>query len=79
MTFEELKAEAEKQGYGLIKKRKHDKLLHCPNCGKVPKIWANATSGFWLYRCECGERAEGARTKTKAKQLWNEKAERKEE
>lgn len=78
MTIEELKAEAEKQGYQLIKKKKYVKLLPCPNCGKVPSEWMYIKSRNWVYRCECGKIAEGARTKTKARQLWNEYAERKE-
>lgn len=79
MTFEELKAEAEKQGYKLIKNKKYVKLLHCPNCGKAPSGWRSLRNGNWSYMCECGERAEGARTKTEARRLWNDYAERKEE
>lgn len=39
MTFEELKAEANRQGYNLVKKyRPMPKLLKCPLCGRKPKV-----------------------------------------
>ena len=49
MTLEELKAEAEKQGYNLIKKP----LLKCPNCGKKPQPWKSAVSNKTKYKCGC--------------------------
>ena len=53
MTFEELKAEAEKQGYNLIKKRPYVSLLKCPYCGKKPAYWNSAVSNKVKYKCEC--------------------------
>lgn len=39
MTFEELKEEADRQGYNLIKKyQPMPKLLKCPICGRTPKV-----------------------------------------
>lgn len=39
MTFEELKAEADRQGYNLVKKyQPMPKLLKCPICGRLPKV-----------------------------------------
>lgn len=39
MTFEELKAEADKQGYRLVKKyEKVQKLKKCPKCNRYPKV-----------------------------------------
>lgn len=38
MTYEELKIEAEKLGYGLIKKRKPMGTLALCTCGKKPKV-----------------------------------------
>lgn len=53
MRLEELKAEADKQGYILIKKRPYVPLVVCPNCGKRPKPWISAVSGKTKYKCEC--------------------------
>lgn len=39
MTYEELKIEAEKLGYGLIKKRKPMGTLALCTCGKKPKVY----------------------------------------
>ena len=75
MTYEELKAEAEKQGYELIKSVK---LLPCPNCGKMPSEWMTLRNSDTFYKCECGERAYGAGTNIEARRLWNALAERKE-
>jgi hypothetical protein len=45
MTFEELKAEADKQGYNLVKKyQPMPKLKICPICGRIPKVrYSNST------------------------------------
>lgn len=46
MTFEELKAEADRQGYRLIKKyQPMPKLLKCPLCGRKPKV----NYGHYIY------------------------------
>ena len=39
MTFEELKEEANRQGYNLVKKyQPMPKLNRCPICGRLPKV-----------------------------------------
>ena len=39
MTFEELKAEANRQGYNLVKKyQSMPKLLKCPICGSLARV-----------------------------------------
>lgn len=39
MTFEELKAEANRQGYNLVKKyQPMPKLLRCPICGSLARV-----------------------------------------
>lgn len=46
MTFEELKAEADRQGYNLVKKyQPMPKLFKCPICGRKPKI----NYGHYIY------------------------------
>lgn len=46
MTFEELKAEANRQGYNLVKKyQPMPKLLKCPLCGRKPKV----NYGIYIY------------------------------
>ena len=53
MTFEELKAEADRQGYNLVKKyQPMPKLLKCPICGRKPKI----NYGYYIYAsCPTGQ------------------------
>lgn len=57
MTFEELKVEAEKQGYNLIKKPKRlGRLKHC-TCGRYPvRIYGKSDSIY--FKCPgCGKKA----------------------
>ena len=53
MTFEELKAEADRQGYNLVKKyQPMPKLLKCPLCGRKPKV----NYGHYIYvACPTGQ------------------------
>ena len=69
MTYEELKAEASRQGYSLIRKEKYVHLLKCPQCGKKPSLW-NTPNGF-IYRCDCGVEGERCKTLKMAKLSWN--------
>lgn len=76
MTFDELKVEADKLGYQLIKKKTHIKLLPC-TCGyKRIKEWYDA--GFWVtdkyfYSCpRCEKKSPSAKTKRGARIAWNE-------
>lgn len=69
MTFEELKAEADRQGYNLIKRHKYIKLLPCKECGRKPKQWSGY--GGIFYKCDCGNESEQHKRETQAKRLWN--------
>ena len=75
MTFDELKAEAEKQGYKLIK---HDpqKLLPC-TCGHNKR--SRWYGGGWFgsrritLECKkCGKRSPSGSNEKEAVKLWNE-------
>ena len=77
MTNEELKEEAEKQGYYLAKKRKDVKLLPC-KCGtfkylKRYKNWGypNNPDRVGFYCTNCGTRVT-ARWWYQLKEKWNE-------
>ena len=76
MTFEELKAEAEKQGYNLIAKPpKKVKLLPCPCGRKQLSIWGRSNPEEYLVSCpKCGngEDNEWCRKERQARLLWNE-------
>lgn len=72
MTFEELKAEAKRQGYNLIKNNPIEKLLPCI-CGcKQREHWYSAPDATEILVCKkCGKRAEG-KNEREAKHNWNE-------
>ena len=71
MTYEEIKAEAEKQGYHLIRKEKYVPLKKCPKCGIKPSLWTGADG--YTYRCDgCGLSSESQKSMKKAKLSWNE-------
>ena len=72
MIYEELKEEASKLGYRLIKKQKYISLAKCKTCGKKPVEWY-MTKGM-AYECDCGKRAECA-SKRVARMEWNRLAE----
>ena len=75
MTYEELKAEAKRQGYKLIKDRPYVKFEPC-TCG------CNRRTTHYHYICgirsvvyecnKCGKEAEGA-SEREAKLNWNRK------
>ena len=74
MTVEELKAEANKLGYNIIKKQEYIKLLPC-TCGSVKrKIWyRNGHYGETkFYEClHCGKKSAPVYTENEAKKNWN--------
>lgn len=72
MTIEELKAEADKLGYRILKKEKYINLSPC-SCGrKKPEKWHDAIEGNKFYQCRnCGRKAPGANTDKQAKKNWN--------
>jgi len=70
MTIEELKIEADKLGYNIIKKQKPIKLLNC-SCGKKPSLWINQYKGNFYWCEECNKRSPYAQSENKAKIAWN--------
>lgn len=73
MTFEELKAEAEKQEYRLIKKQPYIKLLPC-TCGAKRIGSYTYYQGSWFCECpKCGNRSDVCSSKVQAKLNWNKK------
>jgi len=81
MTVEELKLEAKKLGYNIIKiPPKPVKLLPCV-CGRkridnyVTYDSVAKESGY-IYKCTCGLRSERGKTIREAREKWNEAVER---
>lgn len=76
MTIEELKKEADKLGYSLLKKTKYEPLIPCKECGgKRRRMWSRFVDGHTIYSMQCikcGFTVDGsARTEAEAKKLWN--------
>lgn len=71
MTFEELKEEAKKQGYGLHKLQPYVGLVKCPTCGKKPEPWVSIV-GRRRYECRCGKSTGYYKGDKKARAAWNE-------
>ena len=75
MTLEELKAEAKKHGYKLIKDTPYVRLTPCV-CGHKGHgqyaNWSNKQAPHYLKCYRCGFASEPARTKHEAKLKWNE-------
>jgi lysyl-tRNA synthetase class I len=73
MTFEELKTEANRQGYNLIKKQPYISLNKCPECGRKPSQWFKYVSGLHLtaFQCQCGHHPEWSKTDRDARLKWN--------
>jgi hypothetical protein len=70
MTFEELKAEASRQGYSLTKKIVYEKLQKC--CGKYPQQEISLNPNGKYYYCKhCGRKGEIAKTNYQAIANWN--------
>lgn len=71
MNLEELKSEAAKLGYNLVKKQSYITLLPC-TCGeKKPHEWFHAR-GTSFYKCDnCGLSAPSAKTNREARENWN--------
>ena len=71
MTFDELKIEAEKQGYNLIKKQPYIKLLPCTCGSKRIAVWSKFGGG-WFCKCtKCGKESEEAPRQREARINWN--------
>ena len=79
MTFEELKAEASRQGYTLTKKITYEPLKKCV-CGKYPQQEININPNGKYYYCKhcgrnCGRNGEIAKTNYQAISNWNKAVE----
>lgn len=71
MTLEELKAEADRQGYYLEKKKKYIKLMPCICGRKRINLWC-FSNGAWVYICpNCGRESQSSKTQIGAKKNWN--------
>lgn len=65
MTYEELKAEADKLGYGLIKRTEYIKFKPCPKCVSTGNFscWHRSSVGPFMY-------ARNADGKQNRQRLW---------
>lgn len=71
MTLEELKAEAKRQGYKLIKD-KHPRFERCL-CGHNVHQWVSGPDGWAVYCKHCGLNSPwAAKNKTAVIEAWNE-------
>ena len=71
MTLDELKAEAKRQGYKLIKDTKMPKMLPCV-CGAERRVELSNTRGAYCYECmKCGRAASWGDTRREARENWN--------
>lgn len=80
MTFDELKKEAQRQGYSLIKRKEPIvRLLPCPCGRKHLSIWGSLYPSLGIKReylvacpkCGNGEDNEWKPTEKEARELWN--------
>lgn len=80
MTFEELKNEANRQGYNLVKKKKYIRLLHCPVCGRKSTHLLiglyNHGGEYRLVCSNCDFHGDWAKTNTEIRKAWNNAVER---
>lgn len=70
MTFEELKAEASRQGYSLTKKITYEKLKPCV-CGSKRVRCSLADKGRVYYCLDCRKHAKSAKYLYQARDNWN--------
>lgn len=72
MTFEELKAEANRQGYSLVKKPTYVPLAKC-SCGAKRSVrFVYIMGGKYVYKCiKCGLEGVASRNKKLAREYWN--------
>lgn len=79
MTLEELKAEAKKHGYKLVKERPYIRMSACVCGHKNIAHWIKfgGVSEPYFHQCrKCGLTSDPAKTKYEAKLKWNECVER---
>ncbi len=72
MTVEELKLEAAKLGYSIIKKVENIKFSPCV-CGyNKRELWWNSNDNMWFYKCKrCEFSGYKGKTQNEAKRNWN--------
>lgn len=76
MTFEELKAEAKRQGYNLVKKQTYVPLRKC-SCGAKYSVKARWTIYGNAYYCiKCGLESYPSKTQRGARENWNKEVEK---
>ena len=75
MTLKELKAEAKKRGYKLVKDSRAPKLSPC-TCGCKILEWRVSKwpdGRFYYFACKkCGKKSEYGKTQAEAAKQWNE-------
>ena len=78
MTLEELKAEANKLGYGLIKKKSYIPIKPCPVCGKKStRIWYGQRGKGTMRQCSfCDFAGDWTNEKIHTTEAWNNAVER---
>ena len=77
MTFEELKEEAKRQGYNLVKNPTYIPLAKC-SCGAKLSVKAKWTVYGHAYKCiKCGLESNPAKTYKQARENWNKAVEEK--
>lgn len=76
MTVEELKAEAKRQGFNLVKKPTYISLKPCV-CGAKLSVKAKWTIYGNAYKCiKCGLESNPTKTQKGARRSWNETVEK---
>lgn len=76
MTFEELKAEASRQGYSLVKKPTYVPLTKC-SCGAKRSVKAYDTIYGHAYKCiKCGLESYPSKQHKTARVYWNMEVEK---
>lgn len=78
MTLEELKAEANKLGYGLIKKKPYIPIKPCPVCGKKStSVWYGQRGKGTMRKCSfCDFAGDWTNEKIPITEAWNNAVER---
>lgn len=70
MTYHELKAEAERQGYDLVSNKPFKEPARCRECGRYPELWTMGR--FYKRQCSyCKTMTDWYDSPGKAKQVWN--------
>lgn len=73
MTVEELKAEADKLGYNIVKKTPYVKKLPCPRCGKKSTHMMYLLKGGYIMKCNyCDFHGHKCDKKKDANTAWND-------